>query len=47
MAAERKIVYKKKKQKTEAKKFFQGILGVGSWRVFWGLGFPGWGAAWT
>ena len=33
----------KKKKKTEAKKFFQGILGVGSWRVFWGLGFPGWG----
>ena len=27
--------------KTEAKKFFQGILGVGSWRAFWVLGFPG------
>lgn len=38
MAAERKIV---KKKKTEAEKFFQGILGVGSWRAFWGLGFPG------
>lgn len=28
-------------KKTEAKKFFQGILGVGSWRAFWGLGLPG------
>lgn len=29
----------KKKKKTE--NFFQGILGVGSWRAFWGLGLPG------